>query len=37
MVKVISEIQKISYSGFTSYKTGQKSDIKQKVWYKAII
>lgn len=29
MVKVISEIQKISSSGFTSYKAGQKSDIKQ--------
>ena len=36
MVEVISETQKVSFTSFTSYKVGQKSNIKQKMWRKAI-
>ena len=36
MVEVISETQKVSFTNFTSYKDGQKYNIKQKMWRKAI-
>ena len=36
MIEVISETQKVGCTSFTSYKVGQKSNIKQKMWRKAI-